>query len=94
MIVFAPATSNLNLIYPTTAPLNPMRYTTTVNNTGETWDAVNILSVKVGSLDIEFPVHVYGAVIARDSLDKKCVYLFRRDREEAQTINAKVCNSF
>ena len=74
-----------------------MRFTDVVyknKNDYELCEAVNILSVKIGSLDIEFPVHVYGTVIARDSLDKKSVYLFRRDREEAQTINSKVCNSF
>lgn len=58
-------------------------------NDYELCEAINILSVKIGSLDIEFPVHVYGTVIARDSLDKKCVYLFQRDREESQTISHK-----
>ncbi|CAL4919534.1 unnamed protein product [Urochloa decumbens] len=69
-----------------------MRFTNAVyknKNDYELCEAVNILSVKIGSLDIEFPIHVYGTVIARDSLDKKCVYLFRRDREESQTINSK-----
>ncbi|CAL4927874.1 unnamed protein product [Urochloa decumbens] len=74
------------------SPIPPMRFTNAVyknKNDYELCEAVNILSVKIGSLDIEFPIHVYGTVIARDSLDKKCVYLFRRDREESQTINSK-----
>lgn len=72
-----------------------MRFTDVVykNNDFELCEAVTILSVKMGSLDIDFPIHVYGTVIARDSLDKKCVYLFRRGREDPQTINSKVCNS-
>ncbi|CAN6289418.1 unnamed protein product [Urochloa humidicola] len=74
------------------SPIPPMRFTNAVyknKNDYELCEAVNILSVKIGSLDIEFPIHVYGTVIARDSLDKKCVYLFRRGREESQTINSK-----
>ena len=67
-----------------------MRYTTTVNNTGETWDAVNILSVKIANLDVGFPIRVYGTVIARDCLDRKCVYFFRRSRDRCQLINSKV----
>nr|CAB3492837.1 unnamed protein product [Digitaria exilis] len=74
------------------SPIVPMRFTDAVYKTRsdyELCEAVNILSVKIGSLDIEFPIHVYGTVIARDSLDKRCVYLFRRAREESQTINSK-----
>ncbi|CAL4936520.1 unnamed protein product [Urochloa decumbens] len=74
------------------SPIPPMRFTNAVyknKNDYELCEAVNILSVKIGSLDIEFPIQIYGTVIARDSLDKKCVYLFRRDREESQTINSK-----
>jgi hypothetical protein len=72
-----------------------MRFTDVVyknKNDYKLCETVNILSVKMGSLDIDFPIHVYGTVIARDSLDKKSVYLFRRDREDSQTINSKVCN--
>ncbi|KAJ1261193.1 hypothetical protein BS78_09G009100 [Paspalum vaginatum] len=74
------------------SPLLPMRFTNDIYknmNDYELCEAVNIFSVKIGSLDIDFPIHVYGTVIARDSLDKKCVYLFRRSREDFQTINSK-----
>jgi len=67
-----------------------MRFTRVYkNNTGETCEAVNILSVKIASLDVGFPIQVYGTVIARDCLDHKCVYIFRRDRDHCQLINSK-----
>ncbi|RLN39197.1 hypothetical protein C2845_PM01G23180 [Panicum miliaceum] len=74
------------------SPIPPMRFTNAVyknKNDYELCEAVNILSVMISSLDTEFPIHVYGTVIERDSLDKKCVYLFRCDKEEPQTINSK-----
>ncbi|CAD6273264.1 unnamed protein product [Miscanthus lutarioriparius] len=74
------------------SPLLPMRFTDAVYKSKhdyELCEAVNIFSVKMGSLDIDFPIHVYGTVIGRDSLDKKCVYLFRRGREDSQIINSK-----
>ncbi|WVZ77558.1 hypothetical protein U9M48_025412 [Paspalum notatum var. saurae] len=78
--------------YEEESPLPPMRFTNVVYKSAkdfELCEAVNILSVKIASLDIDFPIHVYGTVIARDSLDKKCVYLFRRDRQNFQTINSE-----
>ncbi|KAJ1261195.1 hypothetical protein BS78_09G009300 [Paspalum vaginatum] len=74
------------------SPLPPMRYTDVVYKSPKDYElceGVNILSVKIGSLDVDFPIHVYGTVVARDSLDKKCVYLFCRDRQHSQTINSK-----
>ncbi|WVZ95790.1 hypothetical protein U9M48_041511 [Paspalum notatum var. saurae] len=74
------------------SPLPPMRFTDVVYKSVKDYElceAVNILSVKIGSLDVDFPIHVYGTIIARDSLDEKCVYLFRRDRQDYQTINSE-----
>jgi hypothetical protein len=91
------------------APLGPMRYTDTYtkvssneygticNHGGKKWfrpsDSANVLSVKIISSDVSFPVNVYGTVIARDSIDSKCVYLFRCDRDHCQLISTVVCTT-
>ncbi|TKW24725.1 hypothetical protein SEVIR_3G068500v4 [Setaria viridis] len=73
------------------SPLGPMRHTDRVFKKGDRYlqhAAVNILSVKIASLDVCFPVQVYGTAIARDSLDEKCVYLFHRGKDHCQLINS------
>uniref|UniRef100_A0ACD5YXH7 Uncharacterized protein n=1 Tax=Avena sativa TaxID=4498 RepID=A0ACD5YXH7_AVESA len=50
-------------------------------------DSANILSVSVVSSDEGFPVNVYGSIIARDSIDYKCIDLFHRHRDDSQSIN-------
>ncbi|KAM0880839.1 hypothetical protein ACQ4PT_033311 [Festuca glaucescens] len=52
-------------------------------------DSANILSVKIASSDRGFPINVYGTIIARDSVDHKCIYIFNRHREDYQTINSE-----
>ncbi|CAN6353471.1 unnamed protein product [Urochloa humidicola] len=74
------------------SPLGPMRFTDRVYKPGDYWElceAFNFLTVKIVSSDVGFPIDVYGTVIARDSIDHKCVYLFRRDRDHSQLINSK-----
>jgi hypothetical protein len=70
-----------------------MRYTNIIYNKGdEHWKsaAVNILSVKIASLDVGFPIDVYGTVIFRDNIDYKCVYLFHREKDNCQPIHSSV----
>ncbi|TVU18189.1 hypothetical protein EJB05_34269, partial [Eragrostis curvula] len=77
------------------SPLGPMRYTDRVYQGGDDaelvlYPGINVLSVKIVSLDyFKFPIHVYGTVVARDSVDCKCVYLFRRDSDDCQVINSE-----
>ncbi|CAN6271560.1 unnamed protein product [Urochloa humidicola] len=73
------------------SPIGPMRFTTKVyeDNLAETCEAVNILSVKISCSDVGFPIQVYGTVIVRDCIDRKCLYVFRRNRDNCQLINSK-----
>uniref|UniRef100_A0A8I7B0M4 DUF6598 domain-containing protein n=1 Tax=Hordeum vulgare subsp. vulgare TaxID=112509 RepID=A0A8I7B0M4_HORVV len=70
--------------------ITPSKYTNSLGRqVYDVSDSVNILSVKIVSSDLGFPLKVYGTVIARDYLDFKCVYLFRRRREDYQLINSE-----
>ncbi|CAL4903273.1 unnamed protein product [Urochloa decumbens] len=73
--------------------IRPMRYTNRVCKPGEMpyemCEAINILYVDIVSSDVGFPLNVYGTVIARDSMDLKCVYLFHRDRDDSELINSR-----
>ncbi|KAG0516441.1 hypothetical protein BDA96_09G003400 [Sorghum bicolor] len=51
--------------------------------------AVNFLSVKIGCSDVGYPIHVYGTIIVRDSIDERCVYHFRRDSDNCQLISSE-----
>ncbi|TVU36999.1 hypothetical protein EJB05_18961, partial [Eragrostis curvula] len=53
------------------------------------WSA-NILSIKVLDSTVGYPISLYGSVFVRDDLDRKRVYLFRRDRDNAQVIKTPV----
>ncbi|TVU18342.1 hypothetical protein EJB05_34432, partial [Eragrostis curvula] len=74
------------------SPLGPMRFTNAVYKDKDDYElcaGINIYSVKIACSDVGFPIHVYGTVIARDSIDLKCVYLFRRDRDHCQILNSE-----
>ncbi|KAM0836146.1 hypothetical protein ACQ4PT_062494 [Festuca glaucescens] len=38
--------------------------------------------------DVGYPINVFGTVIARDEVDYKCVYLFRRGRDDSQLLKS------
>lgn len=72
-----------------------MRHTDRIFEEGfELSNLVNVVSVKIVSSDYGYPLNVYGTVLARDSLDRQCVYLFRRDKDNCQLISSKVLPFF
>uniref|UniRef100_A0A0E0G9G5 DUF6598 domain-containing protein n=1 Tax=Oryza nivara TaxID=4536 RepID=A0A0E0G9G5_ORYNI len=50
---------------------------------------VNVLAIRIDDGDVPFPIAVYGSVIARDDLDRKCIPLFARSRDDPQLIASK-----
>ncbi|RLN43272.1 hypothetical protein C2845_PM01G25820 [Panicum miliaceum] len=50
--------------------------------------SVNIVSLTIHVTDMDYPIKVFGTVLARDQVDYKCVYLFRRDKDDPQVINS------
>uniref|UniRef100_A0ACD5U1D8 Uncharacterized protein n=1 Tax=Avena sativa TaxID=4498 RepID=A0ACD5U1D8_AVESA len=51
-------------------------------------DVISLRVVKVGP-GCTYPVEVYGKVIARDEVDYKCVFIFNRERKDAQLIKSE-----
>uniref|UniRef100_A0A453E7Z2 DUF6598 domain-containing protein n=1 Tax=Aegilops tauschii subsp. strangulata TaxID=200361 RepID=A0A453E7Z2_AEGTS len=54
----------------------------------------NVVSVKIIESDLGYPISVFGTVLARDTIDYRCVYLFRRERDDPQIISSKVVRPF
>ncbi|GJM89834.1 hypothetical protein PR202_ga06056 [Eleusine coracana subsp. coracana] len=53
-------------------------------------ESVNVVSLKVLKSDVGYPIRVFGTVLARDQVDYKCIYLFRRQRDDPQVINSPI----
>ncbi|KAF8667113.1 hypothetical protein HU200_053297 [Digitaria exilis] len=78
--------------YDEESPIGPMMLTDKVYQPNQRVDicgGLNILTVKIACSDVGYPIKVYGTVRARDSIDDRCVYLFRRDRDHCQYIKSK-----
>jgi hypothetical protein len=54
------------------------------------YDSVNVIAIKVAQSDQKGPISIYGTVLARDEYDYRCVYLFKRGRDDPQLITRKV----
>lgn len=77
------------------SPLGPMRYTGKIHQQRKEdklymCNSANVLSVNIVSSDGGFPINVYGTVTARESLDCKCIHLFRRFRDDCRLIDAEI----
>ncbi|CAN6274850.1 unnamed protein product, partial [Urochloa humidicola] len=51
--------------------------------------SVNIIAIKVAKSDIKYPISIYGTVLARDEYDYRCIYLFKRGKDDPQLVNFK-----
>ncbi|CAM0885110.1 unnamed protein product [Alopecurus aequalis] len=49
---------------------------------------INVISLKICESDVGFPINLFGTVIARDEVDYKCVYMFRREMDDSQIITS------
>uniref|UniRef100_A0A0D9XAR2 DUF6598 domain-containing protein n=1 Tax=Leersia perrieri TaxID=77586 RepID=A0A0D9XAR2_9ORYZ len=49
---------------------------------------LNVVAIKVTESDVGYPISIYGTVLARDEYDLRCVYLFKRGRDNAQIITS------
>ncbi|CAO2199568.1 unnamed protein product, partial [Urochloa humidicola] len=54
-------------------------------------DSTNIISISVAESDVPYPFNIYGTVLARDMNDYRCVYLFKRGRDDPQLITRQNC---
>ncbi|KAF8715423.1 hypothetical protein HU200_027070 [Digitaria exilis] len=50
--------------------------------------SMNIVSIKISESDVPCPINIYGTVVARDHVDYRCVYLFKRGRDNPQHIES------
>ncbi|KAL6853968.1 hypothetical protein ACP4OV_019997 [Aristida adscensionis] len=66
--------------------IQPARHTAALA-TNLPWSA-NILSIRVLNSTVCYPVNLYGSVYVRDDLERRRVYLFRRDRGNAQLVKS------
>ncbi|KAM0887685.1 hypothetical protein ACQ4PT_028828 [Festuca glaucescens] len=72
------------------SPVRAMRYTDSqYEEMFGLEDSVNILSVKIVSSDVGYPIDVYVIIIARDNIDYKCIHVFRRGRDDPQRIDSE-----
>jgi hypothetical protein len=53
--------------------------------------SINVISIKVAESDVPYPINIYDTVLARDQYDYRCVYLFKRGRDNPQLISSPVC---
>uniref|UniRef100_A0A0E0FVK5 DUF6598 domain-containing protein n=1 Tax=Oryza nivara TaxID=4536 RepID=A0A0E0FVK5_ORYNI len=70
------------------AGLGPPIHSLTSSDYRHLETSMNIISIKVVESDVGYPISIFGTVLARDQYDYRCVYLFRRSRDNPQIITS------
>lgn len=52
-------------------------------------NSVNLISVNILESDVGYPISVFGTILARDQVDYKSIYLFRRCKDSPQVITSQ-----
>lgn len=57
---------------------------------------LQVFSLKVAGIreGLQWPIHVFGTVFLRDSLDHKRNTIFNRERDDCQILTQEVCHFF
>ncbi|TVU20145.1 hypothetical protein EJB05_36340 [Eragrostis curvula] len=69
-----------------TASRGPSILTLTSHDQIKLADSINVVSFKILKSDVGYPMSVYGTVLVRDQVDYKCIYLFKREKDNPQVI--------
>uniref|UniRef100_A0A0A9BR83 DUF6598 domain-containing protein n=1 Tax=Arundo donax TaxID=35708 RepID=A0A0A9BR83_ARUDO len=70
------------------AGLGPPLRTLTQSDWRSLDTSVNLISAKILESDAGYPISIFSTILARDDIDFKCVYLFRRSRDCPQVITS------